>query len=328
MKKIGWNIGLIALLSFWTIGLVQFVDTTQRIRELADVGAPAGASHAPRAVLISQELDNPYWRAVEAGAREAAERNGWSLEYAGPRRIDPEEQIRLLEKAIASGADAVLLQGIGDPRYRELIDRAVRSGMLVVTVDADEPASARQAYVGTDNVEAGSAVGRLVAQASGGSGRIGVLIGDERAPNQAERLAGFREAIAGYPELSIVQVASTSISRLRAAAAAAAMLDAHPDIGYIAGFSSLDAIGALEALERDGSSTPRLFGFDDLPETLEGVRACGIIATVVQQPARMGRRAMELAHDGANGRALPEHTYTGVDVFDIGDAGGAEADCS
>ena len=323
------NIALFTLLLLLTICLVRLLLAIQTVRSLVAEGEGLGyaAPNTYRAVLISQEANNPYWKAVENGARDAAARGGWSLQYVGPQRIDPEEQLRLLEKAIASRADAVLLQGTGDPRYRERIDEAVRSGMLVVTVDADEPNSGRQAYVGTNNVEAGKAIGELAA--AGGRQaplRIGVLIGDERAPNQAQRLQGLRRAIAGSPDVEIVQVASSSISRLRAASAAERMLRGDPDIDVMAGLSSLDGIGILEAATREGMPKPLIFAFDDLPETIEAIRGGGIAASIVQQPTRMGQLAMELAMRGAKGMPVPEYTYTDIDVLTRGELEPAEGD--
>lgn len=323
------NIALFTLLLLLTLCLVRLLLAIQTVRSLVAEGEGLGyaAPNTYRAVLISQEANNPYWKAVENGARDAAARGGWSLQYVGPQRIDPEEQLRLLEKAIASRADAVLLQGTGDPRYRERIDEAVRSGMLVVTVDADEPNSGRQAYVGTNNVEAGKAIGELAA--AGGRQaplRIGVLIGDERAPNQAQRLQGLRRAIAGSPDVEIVQVASSSISRLRAASAAERMLRGDPDIDVMAGLSSLDGIGILEAATREGMPKPLIFAFDDLPETIEAIRGGGIAASIVQQPTRMGQLAMELAMRGAKGMPVPEYTYTDIDVLTRGELEPAEGD--
>ncbi|HZG84084.1 substrate-binding domain-containing protein [Paenibacillus sp.] len=326
-SKLLWNIGLAALLLALAACLAQVAETARSVRDLVGVRGEGESVGAPRAVLVSQEADNPFWRAVERGAREAAAQGGWLLEYAGPRRIDPEEQLRLLDKAIASGADAILVQGIGDERFRRLIDDAVRRGIVVITVDTDEPGSARQAYVGSNNEQAGETVGLLVAEASRGRGAVGVLIGDERAPNQIQRLEGFRRAIARYPGLAIADVAASSISRLRAAAEAERMLREHPEIGFMVGFSSLDGIGIGDAAERAGLPLPNIYAFDDVPETMAGIAGCRIAATIQQQPARMGELAMELARQGAAGQPLPEYNYTAADVV-TADPSGAGGHCS
>lgn len=65
-----------------TISLFHFMKALQNESAMA---APLGErDENPHLILISQELDNPYWRQVERGARSAAEKHGATLEYVGP----------------------------------------------------------------------------------------------------------------------------------------------------------------------------------------------------------------------------------------------------
>lgn len=313
-----WNLGILILFIVFASLLLQFMFSTLRIRELVQPLKSGGTGgEAPRyVVLISQELDNPFWRSVEQGAREASALYGMQLEYTGPFRINPAEQIKLLEKAIAAKADAVLVQGIHDPAYRSLIDKAVDQGIPILTVDTDEPGSRRLSYVGSDNLEAGKRMGELVVQASGAQGRIGVLVGNEQADNQRLRLTGFRSVISRYPELAIVDVRSSNISRLQAAGEAEDILSIHPQVGYMVGFSALDGIGILEAAGRVRPQGLRIFAFDDLPETVGGIKQCRIEATLVQQPYQMGYDAISLLHDYFQGKTPQPQHFTPVSVLD------------
>ncbi|WP_284638437.1 substrate-binding domain-containing protein [Paenibacillus silviterrae] len=316
MSNRSWNIVVITLSILFATGLAMFLFSTLRIHQW--VGSltqeqPAG-DRPKRIMLISQELDNPFWRTVEQGAREASAAHAYELDYAGPFRINPLEQRKLLEKAIAAKVDALLVQGLGDPAYRELIDQAVAQGIPVITVDTDERDSKRLAYVGSNHTEAGERMGRLVAEASGGRGRIGVLVGELQASNQRERLDGFRSVIGRYPELSIVEVRSSHISRLQASRQAEELLLKHPGVGYMIGFSTLDAVGILDAVKRVQANGMTIFGFDDLRETMEGIQACTISATLVQQPREMGQTAVSLLHDFFAGRVPGPMHYTDITV--------------
>ncbi|MCZ8522659.1 MULTISPECIES: substrate-binding domain-containing protein [Paenibacillus] len=311
-----WNLGIIVLLLLLVGLLLQFLLATLRIRELAlpaDKGAPGQA--LPHVVLIAQVQDNPFWRTIERGAREAAETFGMELEYRGPLRIQPQEQIRLLEKALASRADAVLIQGINDPAHRALIDKAMLEGIPVITIDADEPDSRRLAYIGTDNRKAGETMGELLARKARGEGTVGVLIGSPQAYSQQLRLAGFRSVISRYPELRIAEVRSTDVSRLQAAQQTEELLALYPQMGYLAGFSALDGMGALEAASRLRPQGLGIFAFDDLPETKEAVAACRIESTVVQQPYQMGYGAVALLHDYFQGRPVASEHFTEAGVY-------------
>lgn len=318
MSNRKWNIGITILFILFSCLLLSFLLSTIRIRGLLQPilsdGMNLNVTH--HVMLISQELDNPYWRSIEQGAQEAAAIYGMQLEYAGPFRIDPNEQIKLLEKAIASKADAVLLQGINDPRYETLIDKAVRQGIPVITVDSDEPSSQRLSYVGTDNLEAGKQMGKLVAHAAGNQGSIAVLIGNEQAPNQQLRLKGFRSVIERFPELTIVDVRSSNISRLQAAGETEDLLKHNPQVDYMVGLSALDGIGIWEASERIRPDGLQIFAFDDLEETLEGIRQGKINSTIIQQPYDIGYDAISLLNDYYHGKTLPKQHFTKISVLD------------
>ncbi len=105
---------------------------------------------------------------MELGAKEAAAQLGMKIDYMGPIRINPAEQMNLLEKSIAAKPDAIFVQGIKEQHYDLLISKAIDQGIPVITVDADEPAEPTIAYVGTDNWEAGRRMGELVVKDAAG----------------------------------------------------------------------------------------------------------------------------------------------------------------
>ncbi|MNZ97266.1 D-ribose-binding periplasmic protein precursor [compost metagenome] len=200
-------------------------------------------------------------------------------------------------------------------------------GIPVITLDTDEPGSSRLVYVGTDNYKAGRQMGELIVQASGGQGHIGVLIGDEQAPNQQHRLEGFRSVISHHPGLTIAEVRSSHISRLQAASQTEEMLLRHSQIRYLVGFSALDGLGMLEGVKRVPEQELHIFAFDDLEETIDGIAQGKIKASIVQQPYEMGYAAVLLLQDYFDGKALPEHRFTSAYMLDqstVHEASGAD----
>ncbi|AJY74227.1 substrate-binding domain-containing protein [Paenibacillus beijingensis] len=324
-----WNFAIVILFIVFACLLLQFVFSTMRLREL--VNPKPGAMNGnppPHVVLIAQEIDNPYWRTIEEGAREASEKYGMNVEYTGPIRINPAEQIRLLEKAIAAKADAILVQGINDPQQRLLIGQAADKGIPVITVDADEPYSRRLSYIGTNNLNAGKTMGELVAKAAGGEGSIGVLIANENSYSQQLRLAGFREVIGRYPDLDVVGVRASDNSRLQGAQQAEELLAKYPQVRYMIGFSALDGLGILEAANRESPAGLKIFAFDDLSETKEAVRQCKIVSTIVQQPHEMGYGAISMLHDYFQGKKPAPQYYTQANILTGSKAaGGSGGSC-
>lgn len=308
-----WGVGIIILFACFTGLLIPFLLANVHLHELVQPAA-AGSATQPRVVLIGQELDNPYWRKVEQGAAEAANQQHITLEYTGPLRINPEEQVSLLAKAVASRPAAIMVQGIHQPEQKAWIDKAAALGIPVITLDADEPGSRRLAYIGTDNYEAGRKMGQYIAKYSSGRGSIGVMVSNFQSYSQQLRLKGFRSVIAEYPHMRILEVTSSENSRLQAAQRSEELLKKDPHPESLVGFSSLDGLGILEAAERTGSSAG-IFAFDDLDETLQAVRENRIELTLIQQPYRMGYDGVTMIRDYLSGKASPGKKYTEISVM-------------
>lgn len=307
--------GIVLIFCFF---IFQFLSSTWKIDHLVKQMAPGKTANEAdkHVVLIAQEQDNPFWRTLEKGAREAAAQLGMQIDYMGPIRINPAEQTSLLEKSIAAKPDAILLQGIKDQSYERLINKAADLGIPVITVDADAKASRRLAYVGTDNREAGKRMGELVVNEAGGKGRIGVIIGSEQADNQQLRLEGFRSLIANHKGFEIVAVRSSNISRIHAAKQTEAMMTENAGIETMVGLSSLDAAGIVEGLKAVNRSDIRVFGFDDLDETRQGIAQGDITSVVVQHPQEIGAKSVRLLSEFLKGNSLAAEYFTTTDILD------------
>lgn len=318
MSNRKWSFGLIVLVLIFGYVLLRFFSSSVKVEDLVRQMEQNNTEDTSikHVVLIAQELDNPFWREMQQGADEAAAKLGMKIDYMGPIRINPPEQMKLLEKSIAARPDAILVQGINNPDYDLLIAKAIDQGIPVITVDADEPGSRRLAYVGTDNREAGIQMGKLVVKGADGSGRIGVMIGSELADNQRLRLEGFRSIISATPGFEIIDVRSSNISRIGAAKQAEAMVREHSSIDIIVGFSALDAAGILEGVKAAGKEALQIYGFDDLETTRKSISQGEVKASIVQQPREMGAQSVHLLDPLFKGKKLSAQHFIGTYILD------------
>jgi len=313
-----WLSAVILLFGVFFYLFICFAVDAQKILDVAtELRGRAPSSNQPyHLVLIEQEQSHPYWQMVEKGALESAQQYGMEIEFNGPVRFSMEEQIKLLEKAIAAKVDGIIVQGLNDSKFSPVINRAIEKGIPVLTIDTDAPNSKRLAYVGTDNFEAGKQLGYTVVKATGGKGKIGVIIGSDTAENQILRLKGFQSIVEQYPDMVILSVRSSNISRIEAIQQAVDMLQRHPDMNIMVGTSALDGIGILQAKKSLGRNEVKIFGFDNLPEMLEAIQNGEIVATVSQRPYLMGYDSVRLLNDYLHHKSLPKQHFTQIAVID------------
>ncbi|WP_163151701.1 sugar-binding protein [Anoxybacillus sp. MB8] len=318
MAQKKWTIILIVLFVLFLYVFFYFIIVTQQLeRTVARLQyQPKHMSQYPHIVLISQVFDNPYWRKIENGAKEAAKQYNINIEYTGPLQTSIDEQVKLLEKAIASRVDGIIVQNLKDEAFTPLIDKAISRNIPVITIDADAPKSRRIAYVGTNNFEAGQLLGKAVVSRVDGERAIGVIIGTDTSENQRLRLQGFLSVIAEHPRLQVVSVTSSNISRIQASIQAEQMLRKHPNISVMVGTSALDAIGIRMAVKNLHRENIQIFGFDDVEETMEAIKEGDIVATVVQKPYDMGYSAVKLMVDHLSGKQIDKEHFTAIEVID------------
>jgi ribose transport system substrate-binding protein len=278
---------------------------------------PSASYKAPdyRFVLVTEEVDNDYWRLVEKGARAAAEKYNVSLQYTGPKQANLDEHIKMIEMAAASKVDGIIAQGLNQEVSPALINRVSEKGIPFLTVDTDAPESKRVAYVGTDNYYAGFLAGQALLKDTEGEVKVGIITGRFDSANQKLRVEGFKDAIKGSDRVNVVAIDESQITRIQAAEKTYEMIKDYPDVNAFYGTSALDAIGIVQVLESIGM-TDRVYviGFDVLPETLQLLKDGKLEATVEQKPYEMGYDAVELMIQVLEGEKVSTYHHTMTDV--------------
>lgn len=312
-----WTASLIVLFVIFMYVLMRFAENASHIANAVESLSANKKVKAktPHLALIAQELDNPYWRNIEDGAKAAAETYHVQVEYIAPLRTSVEEQLKLFEKAIASRVDGIVVQSLDEQTFAPIINKAVAAHIPVVTIDTDSPMSQRMAYVGTDNYAAGEKLGETVTDMTGGKGEIGVIIGSETSPSQKLRFDGFLSVIQKHPEMKIVDIEPSNISKIQAVLQTESILRKYPDISVMVGMSALDAAGILNAVTNLRNNHVQIFGFDDVEETLQAISNGRIQATIVQKPFRMGFESIKLLSQYLQGKKTQVENFTPTEVI-------------
>ena len=105
------------------------------------------------------------------------------------RAFDVAGQVAALRKL---DCDAVAVMASEAPEIQEEFSRLRSAGIHVVTLVSDLPHSAREGYIGIDNVAAGRTAGDFMGRFLHGSGTVLMIAGALSARDHSERLMGFR----------------------------------------------------------------------------------------------------------------------------------------
>src|SRR5207244_2206319 len=106
-------------------------------------GADRGAqSTRLRFAVIPKSLDLPFFNYAKVGAeREAAKLGNVEVIWRGPENADQLRQKEILESFITQRVDGIAISCLNGDFLTDTINRAIDSGIPVVTWDADAPRS-------------------------------------------------------------------------------------------------------------------------------------------------------------------------------------------
>ena len=280
--------------------------------------APAQNDSRKLTFVIVPKGVHPYFDPVYRGFEEAAAKYGIASEVAAPPRFDVALQVKVIEDLIARGVDGIAISANDDQGLVAVIHEAAVAGIKVITVDAPTPSSEALTYIGTDNESAGYEAGKRMATAMGGRGSIAILQGGSDATNLNLRTAGFTRALAEKaPGITVVGVVDEHGDFAESVNKTETLLAANPRLSAIFSVSAEGAPAAAAVLKRRGmAGRVMVAGFDDLDDTLQGIRSGSIVFCVVQNTYRMGWLSVERLLDAVHGRSIPRVIDTGVVFVD------------
>lgn len=268
--------------------------TTVRERSLEVSGGrqtattPAGGrGDAVRiAVVTHGQASSPFWAIVRNGVEAAARQMDVLVSYRAPDVYSLERMKAMVEEEITSHPDGLVVS-LPEPAIAEVVRRAVRAGIPVVTINSGSDIALKLgvlAHVGQPERRAGLVAGRRLAQ--GGVRRalcvnqqVGNLGLDARCAGlaQAMREVGGRSAVIGVDDQS-----PATPGRLASAI----------DRGRIDGLLALNSttgVEALDAVKQAARGRGVTIGTFDLgPDVLAAVRAGRIRFAVDQQAYLQG----------------------------------------
>jgi ribose transport system substrate-binding protein len=219
------------------------------------------------------------------GLRRVGEELGVKTEYTGPPDFDMKAVAAAIEEAVARKAAGIVVVG-WEESLSAAVDKAVDSGVPVVTVGMDLPSSKRCAFVGTSDFNAGVALGRYVAGKLEGRGSV-ALVGSPDLAGVRDRIDGVQSAFAGT-RIKVVQIGDPGADAAGAAKTAAAILRKYPELAALLGLDSDSGRGIAEEVRQAGRAGRLVAtGFDRDNRLLELVEAGVVTATVVPRAVLM-----------------------------------------
>lgn len=239
-----------------------------------------------------------FYDAVRTGIREAAApfEPAVHAEFRSHRRLG-EGDTDVFERALATGAQGIIIAP-GEPAHmKPLIRKAARQNIPVVCVSTDAPGTERLAVVTACPQTGGAVVGELFGRLLHGPGAVAIFTGSLATEDHAQKAKGFRSSVAAFGGgLQVAPVIEAHDDEQLAYAGAKRLIAEHPDLRGVY-VSTANSLGVLHAIEDSGlSGRVAVVTTDLFPELVPLIRSGRILATMYQRPDTQGRLAFQALH--------------------------------
>jgi len=240
-----------------------------------------------RVVVVTHgQAADPYWSIVKKGVDDAAAVLGVQAQYLAPETFDMPAMAKLIETAIASKPDGLVVSIPDTDAIGPLVQNAVGAGIPVIVIDSGGSELSRKLgallYLGQSEYEAGVLAGERVKP-------LGIkhpLCVNQEVGNISldDRCRGFQDGLGiEVPVLQGVMDPVEMKGRILA------HLQSKPDTDFVLALGPTGAEPALAAVDEAGlTGKIKLATFDLSPAILQAVDAGKMEWAIDAQPYLMG----------------------------------------
>lgn len=302
-------------------------------------GSAEGDGETVGVTLITKDSINPFFVAMQDGAKDAAADEDVDLTVAaGAEDGDEAGQIEAIEEAVARGDDGILITPNG-PGVNSAIESARDAGLYVIALDTPpDPADIVDITFATDNFLAGELIGQWTAAQLGGEKATIALLdlfNDKVVSVDYDRDQGFLTGMGidtADPQVNGDEAATGSYSggdyeivcneptggnSDGGRSAMESCLTQSDDVNVVYTINEPAAVGAHEALQAAGIEDALIVSVDGGCAGVQSVEDGVIGATSQQYPLEMASQGVAAIADLARGGDAPE-TSDGLDFYNTG----------
>ena len=266
-------------------------------------------------VLLSMKgpgAGNPFWAAVEKGAKEKAAELGVDLVVlAPPQETDVQTQISQVEDQLAKGIDALAIAPTDPNALAPIVDQAKAQGVGVVFVDT-KGSNEGVTFIGTNNEEGAKLAADYICDNVEKGSDVAILQGIITQSTGQARAEGAKAGLTACG-LNVVAEQPADWDRAQGQSVMENILTGNPNLKAVFASNDNMALGAVEALKAAGKlEDVMVVGYDANPDAAASIMAGEMTASVAQSPANMGALGVENALKVKKGETIESNIDTGT----------------
>ncbi|KOV85193.1 ABC transporter substrate-binding protein [Nocardia sp. NRRL S-836] len=271
----------------------------------------------------SEKEANPFRTAETRSIEDEAAKRGVNLLTTNAQG-DLNKQISDIKSLLDRGAQLLVVAPLNSDGLQPALDAAKAKKVPVVTIDrrvTSQPCTDYLTFIGSNFVEQGKRAAQAMIKATGGNGKVAILLGASGNNVTVDRTKGFKDAIAGTG-LSVVAEQTGEFDRSKGQAVMEQLIQSNPDITAVYAENDEMGVGAVTALRAAGKQPGKDVKIVSVDGTRTAVQlvADGSYTAVVESNPRFGPLAFDTLEKFAAGQEIPQTIVISDDEYDTTNA--------
>lgn len=274
----------------------------------------------------SEKEANPFRIAETQSIKDEAAKLGIKKLLVTNAQSQLPKQISDIQDMLAQGAQFIIVAPLNSSGLEPALAAAAAKKVPILTIDRKltaKPCKDYLAFLGSNFVEQGKRAADAMIKATGGTGKVAILLGSSGNNVTTDRTNGFVDQIkAKAPGLTIVAQQTGEFARDKGQQVMEQLISSQPDITAVYAENDEMALGAVTALKAAGKKPGTDVKIVSIDGTRNAVQAIvdGTINAVIESNPRFGPLAFKTAMDFYSGVAIPENVIISDREYDSSNA--------
>lgn len=264
------------------------------------------AASSDKKVIIGFSVstqNNPFFVKMADSVKAEAAKQGVEVKIVDAQN-DPAKQANDISDLIQQHVDVLIVNPVDSAAVGNSVISANEAKIPVITVDRSSDSGDVATHIASNNIKGGEMAADFLVQKLGEGAEVAELEGIPGASATRERGEGFHNIADN--KLKVLAKQSADFDRSKGLTVAENMIQANAGIKAIFAHNDEMALGAISAA-KSANKNIMIVGFDGTEDGMKAVEDGDLVATIAQQPDKMGEIGVDAAVKLAKGESVEKN---------------------
>lgn len=264
------------------------------------------AASSDKKVIIGFSVstqNNPFFVKMADSVKAEAAKQGVEVKIVDAQN-DPAKQANDISDLIQQHVDVLIVNPVDSAAVGNSVISANEAKIPVITVDRSSDSGDVATHIASNNIKGGEMAADFLVQKLGEGAEVAELEGIPGASATRERGEGFHNIADN--KLKVLAKQSADFDRSKGLTVAENMIQANSGIKAIFAHNDEMALGAISAA-KSANKNIMIVGFDGTEDGMKAVEDGDLVATIAQQPDKMGEMGVDAAVKLAKGESVEKN---------------------